>query len=59
MLQRIFDIPVHSMLQSELESDESTGPDDIFLESLKFANNRLSVIVSSFIRMPFTGLLEM
>ena len=33
-------------LTSELESGKSSGPDDISPESLKFANNQLSILLS-------------
>ena len=35
-----------SKLISELESGKSSGPNDISLESLKFASNQLSVLLS-------------
>ena len=37
---------VTSKLISELESGKSSSPDNIFPESLKFASNRLSVLLS-------------
>ena len=37
---------VTSKLISELDSGKSSGPDNIFPESLKFARNRLSVLLS-------------
>ena len=37
---------VIAKLIGKLESDKSPGPDDISPESLKFANNRLSVVFS-------------
>ena len=37
---------VTSKLISELESGQSSGPDNISPESLKFASNRLSVLLS-------------
>ena len=37
---------VTSKLISELESGKSSGPDNISSESLKFASNRLSVLLS-------------
>ena len=37
---------VIAKLIRELESGKLSGPDDIFPESLKFANNRLSVLLS-------------
>ena len=36
---------VIAMLIGKLESGKSSGPDNISLESLKFANNRLSVLL--------------
>ena len=47
-----------SKLISELESGKSSGPNDISLESLKFASNQLSVLLSwYFFRMIFIWLL--
>ena len=40
---------VTSKLISELESGKSSGPDNISPESLKFASNRLSVLLSFFL----------
>ena len=37
---------VIARLIGKLESGKSSGPDNISLESLKFANNRLSVLLS-------------
>ena len=38
--------PLHNKLISELDSGKSSGPDNISPESLKFASNRLSVLLS-------------
>ena len=37
---------VIAKLTSELKSGKSSGPDDISLDTLKFANNRLTVVLS-------------
>ena len=42
---------VIAKLTSELKSGKSSGPDDISLDTLKFANNRLTVVLSLYFSM--------